>query len=122
MQTYFLMLTLTPEGRAASLEDPERLLRIEAAIKAPGVQTLGLYGVLGECDFISMVEAEDNESLARFSLEFGVRAGAHITSLPAIPISRFERRSRDGSGASGRGIGLELPEALAGGGPPAGAR
>ncbi len=124
MATYFLMLTMTPEGRAASLDDPERLLRIEAEIQADGVETLGLYGVLGEYDFVSVVEARDNESIAQFSLELGVRAGAHITSMPAIPIGRFERHEPRGPGAGSTGVELELPEAVAGfgdGDPPGGA-
>ena len=55
----------------------------------PGVQPLGLYAVLGEFDFVTIVEAESNERMARFSLELGVRADVHITSLPAVPISRL---------------------------------
>lgn len=113
MATYFLLLTMTPEGRAASLEDPERLLRIEAEIQAEGVATLGLYGVLGEYDFVSVVEAADNEAIANFSLELGVRAGAHITTMPAIPIGRFERHEPRGIGDGSTGIELELPEAVA---------
>ena len=99
---------MTPEGRAASLDDPERLLRIEAEIQAEGVETLGLYGVLGEYDFVSVVEARDNESIAQFSLELGVRAGAHITSMPAIPIGRFERNEprRPGLRLDGRRAGV----------------
>ncbi len=121
MATYFLLLTMTPEGRAASLEDPERLLRIEAEIQAKGVVTLGLYGVLGEYDFVSVVEASDNEAIANFSLELGVRAGAHITTMPAIPIGRFERHEPRGPASGSTGIELELPEAVTqfgeGGGP-----
>ena len=48
MPTYFLLLTMTPEGREASLEDPERLLRLEAELEVPGVECMGLYGVLGD--------------------------------------------------------------------------
>lgn len=112
MPTYFLLLTMTPEGRAASLEDPERLLRLEAEVQVSGVECMGLYGVLGDYDFISMIEAKDNEAVARFSLEFGVRAGAHITSLPAIPISRFERHDPDNVDAGESDIALDLPESV----------
>jgi uncharacterized protein with GYD domain len=90
MATYILLLTLTPEGQRAALNDPEYLLRVEEAIRVPGVQPLGLYAVLGEFDFVTIVEADSNERIARFSLELGVRADVHITSLPAVPISRLE--------------------------------
>jgi uncharacterized protein with GYD domain len=88
--TYILLLTLTTEGRAMMLEDPESLIRAEAACAADELQFMGLYGVLGAYDFVSIVEAPDNETAARFSLELGVRCGAHIETLPAVPIARFE--------------------------------
>ena len=90
MATYILLLTLTPAGQRAALNDPEYLLRVEDAIQVPGVQPLGLYGVLGAYDFVTIVEADSNERIARFSLELGVRADVHVTSLPAIPISGLE--------------------------------
>ena len=60
MATYILLLNLTPEGRARMLEDPETLRRAEDAIEVPGISVMGVYGVLGEHDFVSIVEAPDN--------------------------------------------------------------
>ena len=61
-----------------------------------------------------MIEAKDNEAVARFSLEFGVRAGAHITSLPAIPIARFERRDRGNLDAGETDVSLAFSEGASG--------
>ena len=36
------------------------------------------------------VEAPNNELMARFSIELGVKAGVHITTLPVVPASRLE--------------------------------
>ena len=93
MATYILLMTLTPEGRVNALDDPEHLLHVEDAIRIAGVQTMGLYAVLGQYDFVTIIEAPDNEAIARFSIELGVRAGAHITTLPTIPTSRLESSS-----------------------------
>ncbi len=93
MATYILLLTLTPEGQEAALNDPEYLRRVEDAIRVPGVQALGLYAVLGEYDFVTIVEAENNERVGRFSIELGVRAKVHVTSLPALTISRLQNES-----------------------------
>lgn len=109
MATYFLLITLTPEGRAASFEDPSRLLRIERETEKPGVECLGLYGVLGRYDFISMVEADDNDAIAQFSLEYGVRAGAHIETMPGVPISRFEHHDPQGLDTGDAEVVLGLP-------------
>ncbi len=90
MTTYVQLLSLTSEGRERMLKDPEMVLRVQHEVKVPGVQVLGLYGVLGQCDFVNLVEAPDDATVARFSLELGVRAGVTIVTMPAIPIGRFE--------------------------------
>jgi uncharacterized protein with GYD domain len=91
MSTYVLLLTLTPAGQALALADPEHLLRAEEEVSIPGVVGLGLYAVLGPYDFVTIVEADNNEQVARFSIELGVKAGVHVTTLPAIPISRLDK-------------------------------
>ena len=90
MPIYIQLLTLTPQGRERALEDPESVRRAQYEIDMPGIALLGEYGVLGEIDFVNIVQAPDNEAIARFSLELGVRAGVHINTMPAIPISRLE--------------------------------
>jgi uncharacterized protein with GYD domain len=103
--TYVLLMTLTPEGQVDALHDPEYLLRVESSINVPGVHALGIYAVLGEWDFVTIVEAEDNERIARFSLELGVGAKVHITTLPAVPLSRLE--SEPDSLAAGAQVWME---------------
>jgi uncharacterized protein with GYD domain len=92
MPTYIQLLTLNQEGRRKVLDDPSSVLRAQAEIAVPGIQVLGLYGVLGNYDFVNIVEADDNDAIARFSLELGVSAGAHVTTLPAIPVGRLAQR------------------------------
>ena len=89
MPTYILMLTLTQQGREQMVDDPQSLLRAQSSANDPRIQTLGLYGVLGDYDFVSIIEAPDNECVARFSVELGARASAHVATMPAIPISRL---------------------------------
>jgi uncharacterized protein with GYD domain len=110
MATYILLLTLTPEGQALALADPDYLLRIEGEIDMPAVQTLGVYAVLGEYDFVTIVEADGNDSIARFSLDLGVRAGVHVTTLPVVPAAQLARR--EGNPLFEETVG-EQPESLA---------
>ena len=91
MPTYILLLSLTPEGRHRLLDNPDRILIAEESIDIPRTQVHGLYAVLGEYDFISILDAPDNESAARFSMELGVTGGVQITTLPAIPIGRLQQ-------------------------------
>ena len=89
---YIMLITLTPEGRAMAATDPQRLLRAEHEIGMIGVEVFGLYGVLGQYDFVGMVEAPDNEAAAEFSLQLGMAAGVQVETLPAIPIGKLEGR------------------------------
>jgi uncharacterized protein with GYD domain len=90
--SYILLLTLTLDGRERMLNDPESLMRTATAIETHDTQILGMYGVLGDYDFVGIVEAPDNDDIARFSLGLGVRAGVHVATLPAIPIARLQAR------------------------------
>lgn len=96
MATYILLITLGPEGQIKALADPEYLLAAADGINITGVTTLGCYAVLGSYDFVTIVEADGNEEVAMFSIELGVKAGVHITTLPAVPVGRLE----DKNGAS----------------------
>ena len=95
MPTYILLLSLTPEGRHRLLDNPDRILVAEQSIDIPQTQVHGLYAVLGEFDFVTILDAPDNESAARFSMELGVAAGVQITTLPAIPIGRLQQALGD---------------------------
>jgi uncharacterized protein with GYD domain len=45
--------------------------------------------VLGPYDFVNVVEAPDNETITRVSVELGARGTVQIMSMPAIPIDKF---------------------------------
>ena len=90
MPIYIQLLTLTPEGRERVYKDPESMVIAQEDVHIPGVQMLGQYAVLGAYDYINIVEAGDNSTIALFSLQLGVKVGAHVTTLPTIPLGRFE--------------------------------
>ena len=90
MPVYIQLLTLTTDGGAKALEDPETIFKVQDDIAVGGTKVLGVYGVLGAYDFVNIVEAPDNDAIARFSLELGVRAGVHITTLSTVPIGDME--------------------------------
>lgn len=112
MSTYILLLTLDADGREQMFENPESLLHAVSEISLPGVQSLGIYAVLGGHDFVMILEAADNESAARFSIELGARAGAHISTLPAIPIGQLDTEDPAGSEGEPASQALELPGAV----------
>ncbi len=89
MSIYVLLSTLTDEGRKTVKERPERIKEVNREIEALGVKVLSQYVVLGPYDFVNIVEAADNKTIARMSLELGSRGTVQIMSLAAIPIDEF---------------------------------
>lgn len=77
------------------LQDPNVILNTEDEMDFSDARIIGLYAVLGDIDFVAILDADDNAAAARFALELGVRAGLRTTTLPAIPIGRLEDRSGD---------------------------
>ncbi len=92
MATYIFLSTLTDEGRKTIKGRPERIQEVNKEIEAMGAKVVDQYAVLGGYDFISVVEALDNETVARISVELGARGTVQITTLPAIPIPHFIER------------------------------
>jgi len=89
MPTYILLSTLTDEGRKTVKERPQRIKEVNKEIEALGVKVVAQYAVLGPYDFINIVEAPDNKTIARISMELGSRGTVQIMSLAAIPIDEF---------------------------------
>jgi len=89
MAKYILLSTLTAKGRETIKERPERIKEVNTEIEALGVKVLDQYAVLGPYDFVNLVEAADNDTIARVSVELGSRGTVQIMTMPAIPIDEF---------------------------------
>lgn len=89
MATYIMLSTLTDEGAKTIKERPGRIREVNQEIEALGVKVKEQYAVLGPYDFVNIVEAPDNETVARVSIELGSRGSVKIQTLAAIPIDAF---------------------------------
>lgn len=89
MPTYVLLSKLTDEGWKTVRAKPERIKEVNRELEAMGVKVVYQYATLGPYDFVNIVEASDNETIARISIELGSRGTIQIMSLPAIPIDEF---------------------------------
>jgi uncharacterized protein with GYD domain len=95
MPTYVLLSTLTPEGRQTLHKDPDRLEAVNQEIANFGCNVLAQYAVLGQCDFITIVEAPDNETVAHLSVDLGSRGTVNIVTLPAIPVPSLRAKLKE---------------------------
>ncbi|MFC1713966.1 GYD domain-containing protein [Candidatus Poribacteria bacterium] len=87
---YYIMLSnLTDEGAKTIKKNPERIKQVNAEVEAMGVKVLAQYAVMGPYDFVNILEAPDNETVARLSVELSARGSMKMMTLPAIPIDDF---------------------------------
>jgi uncharacterized protein with GYD domain len=89
MPTYILLSTLTDDGAATVTKKPERIQEVNREIQKLGATVREQYAVLGPFDFVNIVDAPDNATIARVSAELGSRGSVKITTLAAIPIGEF---------------------------------
>ncbi len=87
MSLYFLLGTLNDRGQQMVRNNPDLPVEVLREVDADGAEVLGQYAVLGRYDFVMLVEANDNQAVARLSLEMGVRVGLHVETLPALAVS-----------------------------------
>jgi uncharacterized protein with GYD domain len=89
MPTYILLTKLTAEGRKTIRERPNRIQEVDREMEEIGVKVISQHAVVGPYDFVNVVEAPDNETIVKASVELGSRGTVQIMSMPAIPIDEF---------------------------------
>ncbi len=89
MATYIMLSTLTPEGVQTVKNNPQRIREVNKELEQLGATVKAQWAVLGQFDFINVVEVPDEKTMARVSLELGSRGTARYESLAAIPIDDF---------------------------------
>jgi uncharacterized protein with GYD domain len=89
MPHYILLSNLTDEGWKTVKEKPERIKEVNKELEAFGVKVINQYATLGPFDFVSVVEAPSNETVAKMSIQLGSRGTVKILSMAAIPIDSF---------------------------------
>jgi uncharacterized protein with GYD domain len=87
--TFILLSRLTDDGAQTIKEEPERIRAVNAELEKMGVRVVSQWAVLGPYDFVNVVEAPDNLTVARVSAELSSRGSVRIITLPAIPIDEF---------------------------------
>jgi len=89
MPYYILLSNLTDEGWKTIKENPMRIKEVNKELEALGVKVISQYAVLGPYDFVNIVEAQNNETIAKISIALGSRGTIKIMSMAAIPIDQF---------------------------------
>ena len=89
MPTYIMLTKLTPEGVQTIKNNPERIREVNRELEQLGATVKAQWATLGQYDFVNVVEAGDEQTIARVSLELGSRGTSRYETLTAIPIDDF---------------------------------
>ena len=89
MPTFVLLSTLTPEGVQTIKNNPTRIREVNKEVEQLGATVKAQWATLGRFDFVNIIEAPDEQTMARVSLELGSRGTAKYESLVAIPVDEF---------------------------------
>jgi uncharacterized protein with GYD domain len=89
MPTYIMLSTLTPEGVQTVKNNPQRITEVNKEVEQLGAKVIAQWATLGHVDFISVVEAPDEATMARVSLELGSRGTGRYETLAAIGVEEF---------------------------------
>ncbi|HLF40044.1 MAG TPA: GYD domain-containing protein [Acidimicrobiia bacterium] len=89
MPTYAMLSTLGPDGWATLRENPDRLLEVNREVESMGLKIKAQFALLGEFDFLNILEAPDEQSMARAAVMLAARGTLKTRTLQAIPIEEF---------------------------------
>ena len=86
MPTYLMLSSLTEKGTQTLNSNPARLREVNRDVEELGAKVLHQWASLGEYDFVNVVEAPDDLTVAKVSVALAARGSSKIESLPLLEI------------------------------------
>lgn len=91
MGTYVVFTKLTPQGRKNLHANPDRLREVSRQAERLGAKIVQQFATIGQHDFMTVIEAEDNATVAQIGAEISGLGTMKMQTLPAIKIDRFQQ-------------------------------
>ncbi len=95
MPTYILLSRFTQQGRESIKDGPARIEVARKTLESLGGKIRSIHLTLGQYDSVAVVEAPDDEALARFSMVVGARGNVQIESLRAFDEKQYKSLIRN---------------------------
>ena len=89
MSIYLMLTTLTDAGRKSLQEDPEVLKELNKETEYLGVKVLNQYALLGQYDFVSILDAPSNEVIAKLAIRLSARGTTQTLTMAAITLDNL---------------------------------
>ncbi|HWB68876.1 MAG TPA: GYD domain-containing protein [Solirubrobacterales bacterium] len=85
MPVYVMLTNLTADGIRTLKNNPGRVAEVNKEVEQIGAKVLNQYATLGQYDFVTIVEAPDEQTMAKVSVELGSRGTMTSQTLAAMP-------------------------------------
>ena len=89
--TYIMLTRLTPDGVKTIKDNPSRVNEVNREVEQLGVKVLNQWSTLGRYDFVSVVEAPDEQTMAKLSIEMGSRGTVMNETMTALDAEEFTK-------------------------------
>ena len=89
MPLYLMLTTLTEKGRQTLNANPARLREVNRDVEELGAKVLHQWASLGEYDFVNVVEAPDELTMANLSVKLGARGSVKFQTMPLLRVDDF---------------------------------
>ena len=84
MTTYLMLTNLTAEGLRTLKNNPGRVAEVNKEVEQMGGKVVTQYATLGDYDFVTVIEAPDEQTMAKISVELGSRGTMTSRTLTAM--------------------------------------
>ncbi|MGH6719795.1 MAG: GYD domain-containing protein [Alphaproteobacteria bacterium] len=91
MAKYIALMNWTDQGIKTVKESPKRADVARAIAKKLGCELRKFYMTIGSYDMIAIIEAPDDESVAKFLLSIGGAGNVRTTTLKAFSEESYRR-------------------------------
>ena len=86
MAKYLLLTTLTDAGRKTIRDNPDRIKEVDKEIELMGIKILAQYALLGQYDFVNIIEAPSDEVAAKLAINLSARGTVTTLTLTAMSV------------------------------------
>jgi uncharacterized protein with GYD domain len=89
MPTYIALLNWTDQGIRNAKQSPQRLDAARELGRQFGLEITASYLTMGAYDLVALVEAPDDQAMAKFALALAAGGNVRTTTLRAFPEAEY---------------------------------
>ena len=90
MASYILLARFTQQGRERIKDVPARIEAARKTLESLGGKLQSIYLTLGQYDSVAVVDAPNDEAIAKFSIAVGAQGNVQLESLRAFDEKQYK--------------------------------